>query len=351
MSVKTIQTGIIGFGLSGRIFHAPFLHTHFGFGIKKIVERNKAESKSIYQYVQVVNDYHELLKDPDIEMVIVCTPNTFHYKMVKDCLKAGKHVVVEKPFTPSTKEADELIRLAESENRKIFVYQNRRWDGDFITISKIVKSGILGNIEEYEAHFDRFKPEMNSNNWRDLPESGAGILYDLGSHLIDQALCIFGKPTSILADIQSQRKESKVDDYFMIQLKYDNLNVILTSEMLVEHPGPRYLIHGNLGSFIKFGIDPQEEALKTGQMPEGDNWGEENSEKWGMITTQFKDLKIDGSIESEPGNYMGFYDNVYDVLINDGSLAVKPREARNVIRIIELAVESSKVNKEIEIDF
>jgi len=351
MSKKTIQTGIIGFGLSGRVFHAPFLHTHHRFEIKKIVERHKTESESIYPYVQVVNDYYELLKDPDIELIVVCTPNTLHFNMVHESLKAGMHVVVEKPFTPTSIEADELIKLAESMNRKIFVYQNRRWDGDFLTISKILKTGVLGNIEEYEAHFDRYKPEINPLAWRDFPKPGAGILYDLGSHLIDQALCLFGKPASILADIQSQREGCEVDDYFRLQLKYEGHNVILIAGMLVENPGPRYVIHGVLGSYVKFGIDPQEEALQAGQMPEGDNWGAENPENRGMITIDYQDLKIDGRIETEPGNYMKFYDNVFDVLRNDGDTAITPGDARNVIRIIELAYESRRINKEIEVDF
>jgi predicted dehydrogenase len=351
MSKKTIQTGIIGFGLSGRVFHAPFLHTHHGFEIRKIVERHKDDSKSIYPYVQVVDDYNELLKDPEIELIVVCTPNTLHFAMVQESLKAGKHVVVEKPFTPTSNDADELIKLAESMNRYIFVYQNRRWDGDFITISKVLKSGVLGNIEEYEAHFDRYKPEINPFAWRDFLEPGAGILYDLGSHLIDQALCLFGRPTSILADIQSQREGSEVDDYFRLQLKYKSLNVFLTAGMLVEDPGPRYVIHGVLGSYVKFGIDPQEKALQEGQMPEGDDWGAENLENWGMITIDYQDLNIDGSIETEHGNYMGFYDNVYDVLRNDDTVAVKPEDARNVIRIIELAFESRRINKEIEVNF
>jgi len=351
MPEKAIQTGIIGFGLSGRVFHAPFLHTHHGFEIKKIVERHKTESRSIYPYVQVVDDYNELLKDPEIDLIVVCTPNTLHFAMIQESLKAGKHVVVEKPFTPSCNESDELIKLAESMNKKIFVYQNRRWDGDFITISKVLKSGVLGNIEEYEAHFDRYKPEINPYAWRDYPEPGAGILYDLGSHLIDQALCLFGKPTSIQADIQSQREESEVDDYFRLQLNYKSLKAILTAGMLVEDLGPRYVMHGVLGSFVKFGVDPQEEALQEGQMPEGDDWGAESPENWGMITIDYQDLNIDGSIETEHGNYMGFYDNVYDVLRNDGTVAVKPEDARNVIRIIELAFESRRINKEIEVDF
>lgn len=351
MSTKAIQTGIIGFGLSGRVFHAPFLHTHTGFEIKKIVERNREESKSIYPYVEVVEEYQDLLNDPELELIVVCTPNTFHFSMVQDILKSGKHVVIEKPFTPTSKEADELIKLAESVDRNIFVYQNRRWDGDFLSIRKVLKSGALGNIETYEAHFDRNKPEINPYAWRDFPEPGAGILYDLGSHLIDQALFLFGKPDSLEADIQSQRIESEVDDYFKLQLNYPELTVILSAGMLVEEPGPRFVIHGLMGSYVKFGIDPQEKALQEGKMPEGEDWGSEDPENWGMITIDYQDLNIDGSIETEPGNYMAFYENVYDVLRNEGTMLVKPEEARNVIRIIELAFESRRISQQIKVDF
>ncbi|NOX46256.1 MAG: oxidoreductase [Chlorobi bacterium] len=348
---KTIGTGIIGFGLSGKVFHAPFLHISQGFEIKKIVEQHEKESQLIYPYIDVVEDYKELLNDAEIELIVVCTPNTLHFQMVSDCLKAGKHVVVEKPFTPTSKEADELIKLAKSLDRKIFVYQNRRWDGDFLTIKKVLKTGVLGNIQEYEAHFDRFKPEVNSLAWREFPIPGAGILYDLGSHLIDQALHLFGKPISVKANIQSQREGGEADDYFKLILNYKSLNVILSAGMLVEGIGPRFVIHGVLGSYVKFGIDPQEENLRTGRMPEGEDWGSENPENWGMITIDYQDLNIDGSIETEPGNYMGFYDNVFDVLRNDGDMSVKTKEARNVIRLIELAFESSRTDKAIEIDF
>ncbi len=351
MSTKAIETGVIGFGVSGRVFHAPFLHTHQGFDLKKIVERNKEESKTIYPNVQVVEDFTHLLTDPEIELIVVCTPNTTHFNMVQEILKAGKNVIVEKPFTPTSHEADELVKLAASLNRKIFVYQNRRWDGDFITIKKVLNSGVLGNIEEYEAHFDRYRPEINPYAWRDFPEPGAGILYDLGSHLIDQALCLFGNPVSVLADIQSQREESEVDDYFRLELNYPDFKAILSAGMLVEDPGPRFVIHGHLGSFVKFGIDPQEQALREGKMPEGENWGFEGPENWGMTTIDYQDLNIDGSIETEAGNYMGFYDNVYDVLRNNGTMLVKPEEARNVIRIIELAFESRRINQAVNIDF
>ncbi len=344
---QIINTGIIGFGLSGRVFHAPFVHTHPGYNLKKVIERHNNDSKKIYPYVEVVRDYKDLLADKDIDLIVVTTENTLHFPMVKESLLAGKNVVVEKPFTPASDEADELIELSETTGKKIFVYQNRRWDGDFMTIKKILNDGILGDIQEYEAHFDRYKPELTPGKWRDEDKPGGGILYDLGSHLIDQALQLFGKPKSLTADIQSQRPGSRVDDYFRIEMFYPAAKVILTAGMMVKEPGPRFIIHGTNGSFIKYGIDPQEEALANGRMPEGGKWGVEDEKNWGFLTTESDDEQVDGRIVTEPGNYMKFYDNVYDVLLDNAEQAVKPEEGMDLIRIIELAFESNRENEKV----
>jgi predicted dehydrogenase len=343
----SINTGIIGFGLSGKVFHAPFVHTHSGFNLKMIVERHKEDSKKIYPGVEVVRDYQHLLSDDNIDLIVVATQNVLHFPMVKEILLAGKNVVVEKPFTPTSKEAKELIEVAKSSGKKIFIYQNRRWDGDFMTIKKILNDGILGDIQEYEAHFDRYKPELTPGKWRDEDKPGGGILYDLGSHLIDQALQLFGKPESLIADIQAQRPGSKVDDYFRLELFYPSTKVILTAGMMVKEPGPRFIIHGTNGSFIKYGIDPQEEALAKGRMPEGEKWGVEDEKNWGFLTTESDDEQVDGRIVTEPGNYMKFYDNVYDVLVNNAEQAVKPEEGMDIIRIIELAFESNRKNEKV----
>ena len=347
---RKINTAIIGFGLSGKVFHAPFLHTHSGFNLKKIVERHNEESKKIYPYVEIVRDFKDILNDSDIDLIVVATPNTLHFPMVKEGLLAGKHVVVEKPFTPTYREAEELINIARKVNRKIFVYHNRRWDGDFLTIKKILENKLLGDIAEYEAHFDRFSPKLKPGAWRTENKPGGGILFDLGSHLIDQALQLFGKPGSIYADIQTQRKGSLVDDYFNINLFYPQLEVILTAGMMVKNPGPRFIIHGIKGSFIKYGIDPQEQDLVKGLMPDTDDWGTENSENGGIISTVIDGLHFDGRIETVPGCYHKFYKNVYDVFVNDQEMAVKPEEARNVIGIIELAFESNKRKMKIKVN-
>ncbi|MCB0806594.1 MAG: Gfo/Idh/MocA family oxidoreductase, partial [Bacteroidales bacterium] len=267
---KTINAAIAGFGLSGKAFHAPFIHTHDGFKLNKVLERHQEESKKLYPDIHVVRNLEEILSDKNIDLVVISVPNQYHFEMVKACIEAGKHVVIEKPFTNTYKEAEELIGLAKKHQVKLFVYQNRRWDGDFLTIKKVLKSGALGDIQYFEAHFDRYSPERKRAAWRDEEKPGSGILYDLGPHLIDQVLQLFGMPESIEADIQSQRKGSKVDDFFLITMHYPEMIAKVTAGMLVKDPGPRYIIHGNRGSFIKYGIDPQEAALRKGEMPGGE---------------------------------------------------------------------------------
>ena len=256
-----------------------------------------------------------MLKDDSIELVIIATPNILHFELAREFLLTGKHVVVEKPFTPTSAEADELIELAGQTGKKIFVYQNRRWDGDFKTIQQVVYNGYLGEILEFEAHFDRWSPGPRRSAWRNEPLPASGVLYDLGPHLIDQALVLFGLPRAVFADIRSQREGSRVDDYFEILLYYAKLKVTLKASLLVKEPGPRFILNGTKGSFIKYGIDPQEEMLRQRLLPDSAGWGKENPQYWGILNTELHGQQFYGTIETEPGNYMGFYDNVHDVII------------------------------------
>jgi len=339
---KIINTAIIGFGLSGRVFHAPFLHTHPGFRLAKVVERQGNTSKDLYPEVEIIRDYKDLLNDNTLELVVIATPNILHFNLAREFLMAGKHVVIEKPLTPTSAEADELIRLAGATGKKIFVFQNRRWDGDFKTVQQVVYQGYLGEILEFEAHFDRFAPGPRRSAWRDEPLPAGGVLYDLGSHLVDQALVLFGLPHSVFADIRARRKGSQVDDCFEVNLYYEKLKITLKASAFVKEKGPRYILHGTKGSFVKYGIDPQEEMLKQGLMPDTDDWGKEDPDYWGILNTELHGQQFYGTIETEPGNYKGFYDNVHHVLSKGSEQAVLPEEARNVIRIIELAFESHR---------
>lgn len=341
MMESPIQTAIIGFGLSGRHFHAPFIHTHRGFQLKTVVERHSDLALETYPYVNVARDYKELLKDNELELVVITTPNIFHYEFAKACLESGKHVVIEKPFTTSSLEADQLIGIARETGKKIFVFQNRRWDSDFKTVQKVVYHGYLGELLDYEAHFDRFAPGPRRSAWRDEPLPGGGVLFDLGSHLIDQALVLFGLPKAIWADVRKLRAAGGVDDCFEVRLFYERLRVTLKASAFVKELGPRYILHGTKGSFVKYGTDPQEAWLKQGLMPDSEGFGEEDEEFYGILNTDMNGQEFIGNVKSETGNYMGFYDNVCDVLRRNGSQSVIPEEARNVIRIIEMAFESA----------
>lgn len=347
---KNINVGLIGFGMAGKVFHAPIIANVEGLCLRKIFERKEANVKiinNIYPKAIVVSEVREILEDEEIDLVIVATTNATHFSLAKAALEAGKHVVVEKPFTTTVNEADELIALAIEKNRILTVHQNRRWDSDFKTIKKVVESGLLGNIVEYEVHYDRFRNVINET-WKEKDTPGTGLLYDLGSHLIDQAQCIFGMPSSISGDLRKLRENGKINDNFEVILNYDKTKVTLKAGLLVKEVGPHFVLHGDKGSFIKYGMDVQEEALKKGLTPNvSDAWGIEPDTLWGTINTTHMGLNIKGKIESEKGDYCGFYENVRDAISGKKKLNVLPDQARNTINLIEQATKSSNEKKTI----
>lgn len=347
---KKLQVGLIGYGFAGRTFHAPVITSVPGLRLSKVVERRTNLSKERYPWVEIVRSADDLYQDPEIDIVIVTTPSSDHVDFVRDALNAGKHVVVEKPFTATTEEADELIALAKEKGKILSVFHNRRWDGDFMTIREIINQNLLGELKECEFHWSGFNPTVSSN-WRDQAGPGHGVLYDLGVHLLDQALTLFGVPDTIFADVQIQREGGQADDYFDLTLGYgSSLKVSLKSSKFVKMQGPRYLLHGDRGSFIKYGIDPQESALIAGEMPaQSDNWGEESEEQWGTLETSIGDLQMRAIIETIPGAYQDYYQNIYESILGTAELAVKPEEARMNIRLIELAIQSSKEKRTLNV--
>jgi scyllo-inositol 2-dehydrogenase (NADP+) len=336
-----VSVGLIGYGMAGRVFHAPVIASIPGLRLKKVVERHAEESGKRYPSVEVVREVSALLKDEEIELVVVSTPNSTHFDLATQALLAGKHVVVEKPFTTTSDEARQLIELAGRQQRLISAHHNRRWDGDFQTVKMVLESHLLGRLVEYESHYDRYRNQPRPNAWREDEGAGSGVLYDLGSHLIDQAQVLFGLPRTVRGDIRIQREFARVADNFELVLDYDNLKVTLKAGMLVREKGARFTLHGTLGSFIKYGIDPQEEALKRGGTPSDTGWGEETGEMWGTINTEVAGLHVEGRVETVAGRYQAYYQNILDAIRGRAELAVKPEEAMNTIRIIELALQSS----------
>ena len=345
-----INVALASYGMSGKVFHAPLLEAHPHLQLHKILERHRSESAERYPEAEIVRQYEDLLTDGSIDLVVVNTPNPYHYDMAKMALEAGKHVVLEKPFTNTTEEAQRLIDLAKKQNRMLTVFQNRRWDSDFRTVQKVLTANVLGTVVEYEAHYDRFRNYVEENTWKEEDGPGSGILYNLGSHMIDQALVLFGMPDTLYAKLSTQRAGGQVPDAYHLILDYSDKQVVLKSSYLVRDLGPRYKILGSQGTFTKYGIDPQEDLLKLGVSPNNSQIGIESEDDWGTLDTELNGLHFRGRIASETGDYTLFYDNLYQVLQGKEDPAVKPEEARDVIRLIELAYESDKRGQEVDVN-
>jgi scyllo-inositol 2-dehydrogenase (NADP+) len=341
-----IRVGVLSYGMSGMVFHAPMLHVTPGFNMKKIMQRTGSTALDRYPYVEIVRDANEIMYDPDIDLVLVNTPDHTHYEYAKAALNAGKHVVIEKPFTQEISEGKELIELASKKGKILTVFQNRRWEGDFLTIRKIIEKKLLGRLVEFEANFNRFRNFIR-DSWKEKPENKTGTLYNLGSHLVDQAIVLFGMPDAVYADIRKQRTGAQVDDLFDLNLIYPEIKVRLKGSYLTREPGPRYMLHGTEGSYVKYGTDPQEEALNNGHFPNEPDWGKECKENWGILNTYLNGLHYRGPIETIPGCYHEFYNQLYETIVNGKELAVKPEESLNVIRIIRAAYESCEKRCEI----
>lgn len=343
---KIIRVGIIGYGLSGRFFHGSVIKGIESFQVHSVVTTQVEKIEQVrmdFPLAKVVSTPNELFQDPEIELVIICTPNEKHAPLAIEAMRAGKHVVIEKPFTLTTEEADQVNAVALETNRLLTIYQNRRFDSDFRTVKKILDSGILGHLVVYEANFDRFRPEVNTIAWRENGALGTGILYDLGSHLIDQALTLFGLPNEVYADLSVQRG-GKTPDQFELILYYPNLKVILKAGMLVKEETPRFALYGTKGSFVKYGLDVQEDALKKGKSVLDEDWGVEPESIWGVLNDEAGRRKI----KSEVGDYKVFYENVRDAMLENKKLFITGSQAKNTVKIIELAMQSNKEKKRVE---
>lgn len=344
---QQLNVGIVGFGMTAQVMHAPFLKTNPAYNVVAVVERHSDVSKNFFPDTSILRSFEELLTRDDVDVVIITTPNDSHFDYAKEAVLAGKHVVLEKPFTITSIDAAELALLSKDANRIISPFHNRRYVADFRTMQRIVQQNLLGDIHTFEGHFDRYRPDPKPNAWREEAKPGSGILYDLGPHLMDQALCLFGLPETITADVRMQRPHAQVDDSFEVQLDYGFLKATLKSSMLVREPGPRYMIHGTKGSFIKSGEDVQEALLKEGALPTTADWGAEPDNQFGLLHTEIRGEVLKEKVLSLQGNFGLYYQYLYDTIINGAPLREKPEHGFNTIRLIELALESSAAKKTI----
>ena len=337
-----IRVGLAGFGMSGQVFQAPFITANPHFSLCKVYERTKNLSQEEYPQVTVVRSFEELLTD-DIDLVVLSTPNGCHVQQARQCILAGKAVITEKPTAATSQEVLELCALAKERGVLYSVYQNRRWDSDFLTVKRLIEDGSFGEVVDYEAHYDRFARGRNRRVWRWTLDKGHDVVYDLGVHILDQAYCLFGMPKEVYADFRSQRQDSFGVDNFQIILYYDRLRAILSASELVTQQGPHFMVNGTKATFIKYGEDTQERQLLSGLRPVNTpNWGEDAPENYGKLYVDNGTGIDEVVIPTAPSTYSRYYDNIYAVLTQGAELAVKPEQAADVLRIIEAAQESAE---------
>lgn len=346
---EPIRVGVVGFGLAGRIFHTAVVQATPGLKLACVVQRSGDGARTEYPEAHVARSVEEMLSDVGIQLVVIATPSYSHYELARQCLHEQRHVVIDKPFTLTSDEAAKLIHMARHRSLLLTAYQNRRWDGDFQTVRQVIASGDLGRLVTLESHFDRFRPQPRPEVWRESGGPGGGLLFDLGPHLIDQATTLFGLPDALSASVRVERDAAVVDDAFDLQLAYERqrLTVLLRATMTACTPGPRFILHGTHGSFVKYGLDPQEEQLRGGMRPDAPGFGEEPENRWGELRVEAKPPR---RVPTLRGDYRGFYENVRDVLLGSAELTVTPEQVWRTTRLIELARESSGQGRRLHVD-
>ena len=347
--MQKIKTALLSYGMSGKVFHAPFLELHPGFELLGSWERSKKMIQEDYPEVKSYPSLESILEDKSIDLVIVNTPIDSHFEYAKKVLIAGKNAVVEKAFTANVAEAVELEALAREKGLKLAVFQNRRWDSDLKTVKKILDEKALGEIVEAEFHFDRYNPILSPKVHKETVNSGSGIVKDLGPHLIDQALYLFGFPNAVFADIRITRENSVVDDYLDLLLFYPDLRVRLKAGFFVREPNPSYVVHGKKGSFLKSRGDVQEDELKVSKKPNLTTWGTEEEGKEGLLHTEIDGKIIKEKVPTLQGNYYDYFDGVYQSIVNDLPEPVTAQDGVNVMRIIEATFQSNEQKKVINL--
>ncbi len=359
-----IGVAVVGYGLGGRVFHAPFVSAVPGLKLETIVQRKGDEAAKAYPGVRILRSIEEALGDKAVQLVVVSTPNETHFALAKQALEAGKHVVIDKPFAATSEQARELVELAKKKGVKVVPFHNRRWDGDFLTVKKLIGEKAVGRLVTLESHFDRFRPVQREGTWKEAEDPANGMLFDLGPHLVDQCLALFGSPGSITASVRKDRDVTEIEDAFDIVLSYPEyegkgLMAICRASYLVSDPSPRFLLHGTKGSFKKYGLDPQEPALVGGaklpRLGSGDEWLGEPDSAWGTLTVAPAPADpgtlVKRDVTTEKGDYRGFYANVRDAINGTAEQAVSAEDGFRIVKLLELARVSSEEGRTVKVDF
>lgn len=347
-----VRVGLIGFGMAGRVFHAPLISSVEGLELAAVVERNSDKAAARYPGITTYRTVEDLLADATIRLVAVATPNSSHFPIAMQALEAAKSVVIDKPVAMTSAEIAQLSELAGGIGLKVFPFHNRRYDNDFQTIQKVINEHVLGRIVHFESTFDRWRPGLSSRAWKEETDEG-GILFDLGTHLVDQALALFGQPSAVGADVCRERDGDGANDSFTIRLHYfTGIAVTLSANCLSSLARPRFHLRGTRGNFTKWGLDPQEDALNNISKITDANWGKESPDHWGTLSVDVDGGMVTRPVPSEPGDYRRFYSGVREVVANgaDYTTATAP-EAWRVARVLEWAKESSEKGRNIECDW
>ncbi len=348
---RIINVGIASYGMSGKLFHAPFLQAHPGYNLKVIVERHREESRERYPEAKIYRSFEELIADDEIELVIVNTPVQTHYEYAKMALNAGKNIVVEKPFTTNAVEAQELDDIAKDKGLFLSVYQNRRYDGDFKALRDVVSENMLGELKEAEMRFDRYRPGHSGKDHKEGDKPGAGNLHDLGAHLIDQAIQLYGFPEAVFADVFAMRKDMIANDYFEVLLYYPRpFRVRIKGTVFCRESYYAYILQGENGTFMQQRSDLQEEKLLEGTIPGLSTWIATPEGFDGILHTVINGEEVKKETRSEIGNYMGYYQDVYDALVHDKKNPVPASDAVMTMKIIDAALQSSKERRAVKVE-
>ncbi|WP_434133970.1 oxidoreductase [Enterobacter cloacae] len=335
----SIRVGLIGYGYASKTFHAPLIAGTPGMALAAVSSSDATKVHTDWPTVPVVSEPKHLFNNPNIDLIVIPTPNDTHFPLAKAALEAGKHVVVDKPFTVTLSQARELDALAKSLGRLLSVFHNRRWDSDFLTVKALLSEGTLGEITFFESHFDRFRPQVR-NRWREQAGPGSGIWYDLAPHLLDQAVNLFGLPVSMTVDLAQLRPGAQTTDYFHAILSYPQRRIVLHGTMVAAAESARYIIHGTRGSYVKFGLDPQEDRLKNGERLPQEDWGYDMRD--GVVTKVEGETLVEETLLTSPGNYPAYYAAVRDALNGTGENPVPASQAIQIMELIELGIESAK---------